>query len=285
MAISRYDTFPAIRWILPYGDRPTFSPDGKRIAFHRQPTQSTYELWVVDADGKNPHQLYPPPGTANPHASRPDWSWSPVVSFTNGGFIWTINPDGTDAKPYYSGGGDAPVAGMSYPSWYKDLKAIAAVRYYNDPAGVQQADIYKLTPLTQERLTFSPHPVAGRPSVNPEGTKIAFAGTEGAFSQEKNQIWIVEPPGKPYRLEPGNDAAFQGRSPNWSPKGDLIVFESTRPTPDPLTTTPLSLFIIPSGGGTAKEITLHTCVHAEWSRQQDKIVFASAEGIGIIDFR
>ncbi|HYU27142.1 MAG TPA: hypothetical protein VEO74_18170 [Thermoanaerobaculia bacterium] len=68
-------TLPTIRWIYPHGDRPSFSPTGDSVVFQVQ-SGSDVSLWIVGSDGSNPHLLYPPQGTANPRASRPDWSWS-----------------------------------------------------------------------------------------------------------------------------------------------------------------------------------------------------------------
>jgi Tol biopolymer transport system component len=272
------------------GDRPSFGPKGDAVVFHVQ-SKEGISLWIVDSDGYDPRLLYPPAGTQNPDASRPDWSWSETIAFSNRGEIWTIRPDGTDAKPYFRG--TLPLTGatevvMTYPSWYQDLRSIVAVCYYLDAKGTQQAVLFKLTPDSAEQLTVSPNPCAGRPSVNPDGTKIAFAGNAGSYSQEQNQIWVVEPPPPvpprpPYRLEPGNPARFQGRSPNWSPFGDLIVFESTRPDPHPTTKTPLGIWLMQSDGTKPQRLTPRG-VHAEWNRQQTQIVFAKASGLYILDY-
>lgn len=118
--------------------------------------------------------------------------------------------------------------------------------------------------------------------------RIAFAGNWGEDKQVRNQIWIVEPPHEPFRLEPGDPGACQGRSPNWSPTGERIVFESTRPTPDPNGDTWLAIWIINSDGKDPWQLTdreLFSAYHAEWSRQQTQVVFAGAgKGIGIITF-
>ncbi|HYJ05856.1 MAG TPA: hypothetical protein VEX43_12025 [Chthoniobacterales bacterium] len=266
------------KWIYsaPGADRPSFSPDGSQIVFHVQTGKINYSLWIVDADGCDPHLLYPPAGTANPRASRPDWSWSPTISFGNNGAIWTINPDGSGAAPYY-GGGVPPPPGLIYPSWCKDLGAIVAVAYRDN---LSIAALYKLTLQSVEQLTVSPKPCAGRPSVNPDGTKIAFAGNWGVCSQSENQIWVVEPPNEPFQLEPGDPASVQGRSPNWSPNGDLISFESFRQDPKKQS---LAIWVMNSDGTCPRQIT-DAGVHAEWNRQQTQIVVASGGKIGIVDY-
>ena len=217
-----------------------------------------------------------PAGTANPQASRPDWSWSPTIAFGNNGAIWTINPDGSGAAPYYSGVAPPP-PGLTYPSWYENLGAIVAVAYRDN---LSIAALHKLTAQSVEQLTISPKPCAGRPSVNPDGTKIAFAGNWGVCSQSENQIWVVEPPNEPFQLEPGDPASVQGRSPNWSPKGDLISFESFRQDQNKQS---LAIWVMNSDGTCPRQIT-DAGVHAEWNRQQTQIVLASGGKIGIVDY-
>jgi Tol biopolymer transport system component len=271
--------FPPIRWIHPHsGDWPSFSPDGKQVVFWLDNA-----LYVINSDGTDLHLLYPQKGVPDVGATRPDWSWNPdAIAFTlNTREIWTVHPDGSGAARYCR----VPIGwNLYYPSWYRDLSALAAVGY-NHPS--TQAEIFRLTPDSAEVLTTSPHPCAGRPSVSPDGASIAFAGNEGAYNQVQNQIWIVEPSRPPFRLEPGKDlSALQGRSPNWSPKGDLIVFESTRPAADPKGS-PLSIWIIKSDGTDPRPVTdrsLFSASHPEWSRQQTQIVFAArGMGIGIIE--
>ncbi|HEY2295415.1 MAG TPA: hypothetical protein VGM86_32330 [Thermoanaerobaculia bacterium] len=273
--------FPSIRWIhRQYGDWPSFSPDGKQVVFWLDNA-----LCVINSDGTDLHLLYPQKGVPDISATRPDWSWNADnIAFTyNQTEIWTVHPDGSGATLYCR----VPIGwNLYYPSWYRDLEALVAVGYNQANT---QAELFKLTPDSAEVLTTSPHPCAGRPSVNPDGTKIAFAGNWGEYKQVQNQIWVVEPPGKPFLLEPGDNLSLiQGRSPNWSPKGDLIVFESTRPFPNPGPSTPLAIWVMNSDGTDPRPLTdrgLFSAYHAEWSRQQTQIVFAAqGMGIGIIDF-
>jgi len=274
--------FLPIQWINtnPYSDWPSFSLDGSQVVFTLGGA-----LYTVDVSGANLKRLYPAEGTTGVNATRPDWSWNAEsIAFTyNNSEIWTVSPDGSGAAPYCAA--PPPGAYMYYPSWNQDLKSLIAVGYNKENT---QAELFKLTPDSHESLTKTPYPCAGRPSVNPDGTRIAFAGNWGEYKQVQNQIWIVEPPKEPFRLEPGDPSAFQGRSPNWSPTGERIVFESTRPTPDPTGKTRLAIWIINSDGKEPWQLTdreLFSAYHAEWSRQQTQVVFAGAgQGIGIINF-
>src|SRR3954452_7528121 len=89
MAIDRFEVFPAIHWVTAFGNRPSFSPDGQKIVFQRDMRDGS-SLWIVNRDGSGLDRLYPPEGTLNAAASRPDWSWSDRIAFANHGEIWTI---------------------------------------------------------------------------------------------------------------------------------------------------------------------------------------------------
>lgn len=47
----------------------TFSPDGKQIVFGRADSNGRGDLWVMNADGSNPHPVF----SAKPWDSAPDW--------------------------------------------------------------------------------------------------------------------------------------------------------------------------------------------------------------------
>ncbi|MCU0641409.1 MAG: DUF5050 domain-containing protein [Candidatus Margulisbacteria bacterium] len=77
------------------GIKPTWSPDGKRIAFYKQ-TGKNYQIWLMDADGANQTQI------TNGEYNCIEPSWTPdgrLVFGSNqaGNYdIWSIKTDGTE---------------------------------------------------------------------------------------------------------------------------------------------------------------------------------------------
>lgn len=266
--------YPQVTWLTPTGGWPSFSSDGRTVVY----TLSNSLLTIPAAGGK-PKTIVS--ATKRFSASRPDWSWrKTLIAFTGQektsdgrvvAHIWLVNRDGTNLHRM---AGQGQLSDTFYPSWYKNPRYIAAM----DGGGNQHVVIYKFDRGGGDptALTSYDAVTAGRPSVSPDGASVAFAGTKGPFDQQNNQIWKVTPPSQQaVQLD-----RKQGRSPNWSPDGRWILFESNRDGGN------YRLYVMPAGGGAVAALTDGTvnATHGEWSRQQDKIVFqGSGKGIGVFN--
>ena len=280
--------FPSIRRIAAAGAWPSFSPDGRTIVFAASLGEPRRRLLVLpaDAEGSDPEPLTPP----DFDATRPTWSWHPTtIAFVRDNrSIYTLAADGSGVAPYLPEHRDAGLQ-LLHPCWYPDLGSLAAVGQRQGPGG-REGVIYRLTPgapAPLQPLTRFPEVCAGRPGVSPDGANVAFSGNAGGFNQEGNQVWLVTPPRPPRRLEPGEPtAAYQGRSPSWSPDGRWIAFVSTRPAPRPGKDTPKALWIAAATGEEVWQITdtAFNPGQVEWSRDQTRIVLGSlTHGIGMIE--
>src|SRR2546428_4795546 len=86
--------------IFPSSEHPSYSPDGKQIAFVSD-ALGGLDIWIASADGSNLRRL-----THDPGSKQKDPSWSPdgsriaFASNKSGSFdIWLIQTDGNNAVP------------------------------------------------------------------------------------------------------------------------------------------------------------------------------------------
>jgi Tol biopolymer transport system component len=153
-------------------DSPTWSPDGRQIAFfyHRHdytgPNDKTSGIYLMAADGTSPILLITNSGDG--------LDWSPTgkeLAFHNGG-IFVAQVDGSRIVRVISDEKDKP--GSHYPSWSPDGERIAFER--DNEIYIINADGTAPTRLTQALVQ------AQFPSWSPNGQKISFvADLEDCF--------------------------------------------------------------------------------------------------------
>ncbi len=120
-----------------YEGGPRFSPDGRRVAFESLRSGERTEIWLADADGRNPIQLTRGPGRWNGSPS-----WSPDgrrLAFDardeQGRWdIWTIDVDGAGLRRLTQGPADENI-----PRWSHDGRWV-----YYVASGEQEAAIRRV---------------------------------------------------------------------------------------------------------------------------------------------
>ncbi len=219
---------------------PSWSPDGKRIAFASNrdgqfidgaPNISAYEIYVMDADGGNLQNL-----TNNPNSDTSP-SWSPdgkhiafaswdgqFIDFVVNFEIYVMDADGNnpqnltnnpndDRSPSWSPDGERIVFVSERPGHFRSEFGITSEIYVMDADGGNQGR------LTENRQND------WNPSWSPDGKRIAFASDrKGDF--ENFEIYVMDTDGDNQQKltnQRGDD-----RSPSWSPDGERIVFSSDR---------------------------------------------------------
>jgi Tol biopolymer transport system component len=190
------------RRLVPFqASDPSWSPNGRRIAFSRWFTVSTYDLYIVDADGRNLRRLTRRSGTS---LGANFLAWSPDgrrIAFVGGGpnsFVWdvyVIDADGTRLRrvttsPRHEGSrGDYPLV------WSPDGQRIAFVRR-SDARGtdlyVVRADGSRLRRLTRSGDV-------DEPAWSRDGLQIAFTRRSPAGDYDQADLYVVNVDGSGVR--------------------------------------------------------------------------------------
>jgi WD40 repeat protein len=188
----------------------TFTPNGKTIFFEHEG-----DLWKMNADGSGQTNISNTSDKIEDYpTSAPDGSLVAYLFGWPGGFeIYTMKPDGTDAKPVTSQNLDLT------PAWSPDSKKIAFARATNTwsiwVVNRDGSDARQVTPFGPERWALSP-------VFSPDGKQIAFSTIAEGTAWE---IWVVNLDGSnPHKVQGavGNDKNNSANIVAWS-KGKFLI--------------------------------------------------------------
>lgn len=210
----------------PVSSHPSYSPDGREVAFWTSWRGNQPDVWVVSTRDGRLRPLAADPGVAESEpAWAPNGSWVAFASSRAGGpNIWLVRPDGSGLTQLTTGS-----ATDDEPVWSPDSTRIAFV---SDRAGERNIWMVNVNGTGLRRLTTQPC-CQNSPSFSPDGSRIVFYQTAearagaGSISAGSN-LWIINVDGSGLRqLTTGT---FDDASPSWGTEG--IIFESNRTQPD-----------------------------------------------------
>jgi TolB protein len=229
-----------------------------KIAFVSNRTGRT-EIWVMDYDGFNQHEVTNYPSLNLTPRWSPDNSTLAFTSYASGNpeiYLYSLLTHRRILFPTYRGLNTTP-------AWSPDGKRIA---FCSSMSGTQQIYVSNANGTGLQRLTFS-HSVNISPVWNPKtGNEIAFVSDRSGAPQ----IYIINSDGSNLRrlITAGGDA----EAPSWSPNGLFMAF-SWRVTE----TGNFDIYIIEIATGRIVQLTHNAArnEHPSWAPDGRHIVFES----------
>lgn len=234
---ERQITFPAAGFV----DRdPDYSPDGRKIVFHRQGELSD-EIWVVDADGSHLKRLtHPDPGCLPDRGTCDrEPAWSPdgrLIAFSrdtgdiaadeeNKG-IWVMNADGTHGRQLTQL--DLPGQGFDRaPQFSPDGRRLVFQRDNvrdAEPVDGSALVVLDLKTRVEHRITPYALDAGDTPDWSPDGQRILFHDNESGAPDVSANLYTVRPDGTGLHqltFENGGTVNYLGSS--YSPDGRYIT--------------------------------------------------------------
>lgn len=202
------------------GSSPTWSPDGRSIAF----ASSDHEIYIINSDGTNPKNLSNTPGVFDPFGGFEHTpSWSPdgrfiiflsALNTRSGDQLNIMNSDGTNAHVLHM------VNRSAHPVWSPDSRYVL---YHTGSFNAILIVVEDINGGNTRRLDIG----GGNefdPSLSPDGGLIAF--TFCSFTSDNCEIYVMNADGtNPRRL---TNSQSHSEQPTWSPDSRLIAFVSDR---------------------------------------------------------
>jgi Tol biopolymer transport system component len=189
----------------------SWSRDARQIAFCSNRSGS-FQIWAMNADGSNQHQITGLGGSAtfpdfSPNARKVVFDGAETPDGNSN--IYVVNADGTGLTPLTSDGNNL------YPVYSPNGRKIAFV---SDRTGVEQVWLMNADGSQQTQLSHSGINEDQLPDWSPDGTRIAFE--QGDLGS--GRIFVMNADGSHQHAVSSGAGDDFGAA--WSPDGSQIAF-------------------------------------------------------------
>ena len=223
----------------PGNERPTYSPDGSRLAYLREQTDAGHHIVVASADGANPVVITTEPTVVDFLGWSPD-SKTIVVSVPPGQ-LQTYDAStpsaprvlSADGKPIRITGIDsfnADIRDLFRPPTGNEILYIGAT-FHGRALFVANADGSGSRAIIDPETSAIPYSGLDTPQWSPDGTRIAFA-LRLRDEAESWRIYIVNADGTGLRELSKDPQSRSEGHPSWSPDGTRVAFQRWYEHPD-----------------------------------------------------
>ncbi len=263
-------------------DHPTWSRDGRFIAFVSQGNDGVYGIYRMDASGNNrtlitPLTIY----HVNWPASFSDFwsmSWSPdgsEIVFQDAWDIFVVSTDGSNRRP---------ITGASTfdhePAWSPISNEIVFAAAPNKTLTYPRISLMNSDGSNYRRLRNFSQFSASAPAWSPRGDKIVFV-IDGTDDIPHSAINTADTNGEGRQVVDGDWDVIECRNkPSWSPDGNSILFDKWV-----FSTGDMELYVKSLKGGEAQQLTdsIGYNFHPSWKAEQRTRPLADFDGDGRTD--
>jgi Tol biopolymer transport system component len=242
----------------------SWSPDGRQLVFDVFPPNAVGQLWLMNADGSNQHQVLKDSAYGEyipsfaPDGKTLVFSRCPAIG-SKGCGIYRAQTDGTGLTAITI----SPPGVVDFsPVYSPDGRKIAFVSYAR--GGILIA-VYLMNTDGSDIRELTPPWIGGDcPNWSPDGEKIAFAsngcvGDHGAGFVLNEELWVINRDGTGLtRLTHTNDdwhgylKSPHDSVPSWSPQQNAITFARSSPS-----LAKSAIYVInPDGSGLRQVLTI-----------------------------
>ncbi|HEY7667222.1 MAG TPA: hypothetical protein VIE12_03760 [Actinomycetota bacterium] len=213
--------------------QPRWSPDGSQLLYFRVDDEGNLRPMVMDADGTDVREI---PGSHqaadfNPADWSPDGSLILYTSVKDGlPVLATLPITGGRTRFLNTGSGWPEVGG----AWSPDGSQIAFTRGIGtDSGGVLVFGVWVMNAdgSGEHQVAALPGASAEAPAWSPDGSKIAFVGTEGGIYRGDGVLYVVDvATGEVTEVLAGTATGRRHENrPNWLPDGEAVLVMTEAP--------------------------------------------------------